>query len=53
MKRIRQLPGESGDYVFTAAVPASRSIDDYTARLIPYYEGVKIPLENTHILWQR
>ena len=53
MKRIRQLPGSSGDYVFTAAVPASRSADDYTARLMPFYQGVEIPLENTHILWQR
>ena len=25
----------------------------YTARVIPYYEGVAVPLEESRILWQR
>ena len=26
---------------------------DYTARVIPHYSGVAVPLEAAHILWQR
>jgi starch phosphorylase len=53
MKRIRQLDGASGGYVYSAAVPADCSAADYTARVIPYYDGVAIPLEDARILWQR
>jgi len=53
MKRVRQLVGASGGYVYSAAVSAARPVADYTARLIPRYEGVAIPLENARILWQR
>jgi starch phosphorylase len=53
MKRVRQLAGASGDYVYNAAVSADRSAADYTARVIPYCDGVAIPLEDARILWQR
>jgi len=53
MKRVRQLVGASGGYVYSAAVSAARPSTDYTARLIPHYDGVAIPLEDAHILWQR
>jgi starch phosphorylase len=53
MKRLRQLPGESGGYVYGAAVPASRPPADFTARVMPYRPGVAIPLEAARILWQR
>jgi starch phosphorylase len=53
MKRVRQLVGMSGGYVYTAAVSAARPATDYTARVIPYYDGVAVPLEEAHILWQR
>jgi len=36
-----------------AQVPSIRPAADYTARVIPYYEGVSVPLEEAHILWQR
>ena len=26
---------------------------DYTARVIPHYSGVAVPLEAAHILWQQ
>ena len=41
----------AGGYVGT--VSASRPASDYTARLIPVFAGVAIPLENARILWQR
>lgn len=48
-----QVEGRSGDYIYSAIVPASRSKDDYTARIIPYYNSVTVPLEMNTILWQR
>jgi starch phosphorylase len=53
MKRVRQLPGASGGYVYSAAVSAARPPEDYTARVIPERDGVAIPLEEARILWQR
>jgi starch phosphorylase len=53
MKRVRQLPGASGGYVYSAAVSAARPPADYTARVIPQCSGVAVPLEAAHILWQR
>ena len=53
MKRVRQLAGASGDYVYSAAVSAARPPADYTARVIPHCDRVRIPLEDPRILWQR
>jgi len=53
MKRVRQLPGASGGYVYSAAVSAARPPEDYTARVMPHRDGVAIPLEEARILWQR
>jgi starch phosphorylase len=53
MKRVRPLAGASGGYVYGAAVSAARPPADYTARAIPYCDGVAVPLEAAHILWQR
>jgi starch phosphorylase len=53
MKRDRQIPGASSSYIYSAAVSASRSAADYTARVIPQRNGVAIPLEDSRIRWQR
>ena len=53
MKRVRQLVGASGGYVYSAAVSAGRPARDYTARVIPHCDGVAVPLEAARILWQR
>jgi starch phosphorylase len=53
MKRVRQLAGAPGTYVYSAAVSAARPQADYTARIIPHYTGVAVPLEVALILWQR
>ncbi len=53
MQQERQLVGASGGYVYRAAVPAICPSSDYTARVIPRFEGAVVPLEVTHILWQR
>jgi starch phosphorylase len=53
MKRVHQLAGASGSYVYRAAVSAVRPPADYTARIIPHREGATVPLEANLILWQR
>ncbi|MDD5222671.1 MAG: alpha-glucan family phosphorylase [bacterium] len=53
MKRVRQLAGASGGFVYSAAVSAARPPADYTARVIPYFAGIAVPLEEDRILWQR
>ena len=53
MKRVRQLVGATNGYAYRAEVPAGRPASDYTARLIPHRDGVAVPLEASHILWQR
>ncbi|MBI2883104.1 MAG: alpha-glucan family phosphorylase [Candidatus Methylomirabilis oxyfera] len=53
MTRVRQLPGASGGYVYSATVSAARPSAGYTARVIPHCSGVAVPLEAVHILWQR
>ena len=53
MKCVRQLIGALGGYAYSAAVPAARPPADYTARVIPHFDGVAVPLEVNPILWQR
>ena len=53
MQRVRQLVGAINGYAYRAAVPAGRPATDYTARLMPQRDGVAVPLEDAHILWQR
>ena len=53
MKRVRQLDGAAGGYVYSAAVSPARPPTDYTARVIPHRPGVAVPLEAARILWQR
>jgi starch phosphorylase len=53
MTCLHPLADESGGYAFSATVPATRPPTDYTARMMPRYDGVAIPLEDPRILWQR
>jgi starch phosphorylase len=53
MERVRQLAGVSGGYAYRAQTSAARPAADYTARLIPDFNGVAVPLEAARILWQR
>jgi starch phosphorylase len=56
MREVRLVQGSSGaeaQHVYGAAVSASRAASDFTPRLIPRIEGAAVPLEESHILWQR
>jgi starch phosphorylase len=53
MKSLRQSAGAHGGWIYSATVSAGRPATDYTARVIPHRNGVAVPLEDAHILWQR
>jgi starch phosphorylase len=53
MKCARPLTGNSEGYLYSASVPASRPATHYTARVIPRFEGLAVPLEASWIVWQR
>lgn len=53
MTRVRQLVGATNGYAYRVQMPAARPPIDYTARVIAHREGVAVPLEDAHILWQR
>jgi starch phosphorylase len=39
--------------VYIASAPSTRAADHYTARIVPAYPGVNVPLEAPLVLWQR
>ena len=53
MTRGRRLDGADVGYAYRAEVPAARPAADYAVRVIPHHDGVVVPLEVGHILWQR
>jgi len=53
MKCARPLPDASGCFVYQASIPATRSAEDYTVRVIPRRDDAAIPLEDARIAWQR
>jgi glycogen phosphorylase len=53
MKRGRQAAGAPRGYVYSAAVSASRPAAEYTARVMPHFDGAAVPLEGAQILWHR
>ena len=53
MKNISQPAGIAKGYIYEAQVSADRPATDYTARVIPCFHGVAVPLEAEQILWQR
>jgi starch phosphorylase len=53
MTLLHPLADESGSYIYSATVSAVRPTTDYTARLMPRFDGIAVPLEDSRILWQR
>jgi starch phosphorylase len=53
MTRTLALEGETGGYLYTGKVTATRPAGDYTPRIVPHGDGVAVPLEAAQILWQR
>jgi starch phosphorylase len=53
MTRAEPLVGSVGGFTYTAQVPSSRPVLDYTPRVIPAFPEVHVPLEVKESLWQR
>ena len=53
MKPLGKHLSASNNYTFGVKVPSSRPATDYTARIIPYYENIVVPLEARQIVWQK
>ena len=53
MERAGKLAGAASGYVYRTQAPSTRPATDYTARVIPHFDGVAVPLEAARILWQR
>jgi starch phosphorylase len=53
MKSIRDIYDTPGGFVYSADVSSARPAADYTARIMPRFEGVAVPLEEARIVWQR
>jgi starch phosphorylase len=49
---VRQEMERVGPDTYRARVPATRSVTDYTPRVIPQHRGVAVPLEANRILWE-
>jgi glycogen phosphorylase len=50
---LKNDPLPPGAYAYTAVLPATRPLGDYTARVVPYHAAALVPLESNHILWYR
>lgn len=53
MTRLERQTDPEGRTLYVASVPADRASSDYTARIVPAFPGVSVPLEAIHVLWQR
>jgi starch phosphorylase len=51
MNRGERLAEATNAFTYSASVPASRPVADYTPRLVPQHAGASVPLEAPFILW--
>ena len=40
-------------HIFVVRIPAHRPASDYTVRIIPAFDGGRVPIEANQILWYR
>jgi len=53
MQRGDPLSGAINSYTYHISIPGSRAAGDYTPRIVPAFEGARVPAEASHILWYR
>lgn len=51
LSRGEHLVGSTNGFTYTAVIPATRPMADYTPRLVPQHRGASVPLESPFILW--
>jgi len=52
LKQGQKINDAETGYIFSETIVTTRPATDYTARVIPNFSGVSVPLENRLILWQ-
>jgi starch phosphorylase len=45
--------GATNGHIYTGTALATRSAEEYTVRIVPYFPGVRVPAELSLILWQK
>lgn len=53
MRRGEPLPGAVNGFLYDVEVESQRPVTDYTPRLLPAHPDVAIPIEASHVLWQK
>jgi starch phosphorylase len=48
---VAEAVGTANSYLYCARIPARRRAEDYTPRIVPYFDGAAVPLEARQILW--
>jgi starch phosphorylase len=51
--REQAIPGAAHGYVYAGEVTGTRRAEEYTLRIVPHHEAVRIPAELPLIAWQR
>ena len=51
MQRGDLLSGAVNSFTYTVSVPKTRAAGDYTPRIVPVFEGARVPIEARQILW--
>lgn len=52
LEHTEELPGAVNRFVFSGAITGSRSVTDFTVRVVPCHEGAFVPIKNQGILWE-
>jgi starch phosphorylase len=53
MQRGDPLSGAVNGYTYSIRIPQTLAADDYTPRIVPAFEGTRVPIEARQILWYR
>jgi hypothetical protein len=53
MERVSEIAGAVNGFVFAATVPAITAAENFVPRIVPVHTEAYVPLEESHIFWQR
>lgn len=53
MERVSEIAGAVNGFVFAVTVPALTAAENYVPRIVPVNAEAYVPLEESHIFWQR
>ena len=53
MQRGDLLSGAVNSFTYSVGIPKTRAAGEYTPRIVPAFEGARVPIEARQILWYR